>query len=60
MNNYIVEKLCKLNVTKCPFFEYWAGGDEYFGACVLTQGSCDNQPNCQYKIRTNAKAKEKE
>ena len=49
MNDYLVEKLCKLKVTECPYFEYWYGGGEYFGACLITQGACDNQPNCQYK-----------
>ena len=49
MNEYIVDKLVNLNVTKCPYFEYWQGGSEYFGACLQTNGSCDNQPKCQWK-----------
>lgn len=46
-NEYLVDKLVKLNVTKCPYFEY-SNNPDYFGDCYYTQGYCDLQ-KCQYK-----------
>lgn len=46
-NEYLIDKLCKLKVTKCPYFEY-SNNKDYFGDCWKTQGYCDLQ-NCDYK-----------
>ena len=46
-NEYLIDKLVKLQVTQCPYFEY-SNNPDYFGDCYYTQGYCDLQ-KCQYK-----------
>lgn len=46
-NEYLVDKMIKQKVTKCPYFEYSQNKD-YFGDCYMTQGYCDLQ-SCQWK-----------